>query len=294
MPSLQNISNSHRIPSSHVMNSYMSRSPTTETLRMTQHQQEYGNQHDLESPQHLHLPRPLVPAQPYSPRHPAAEEYDSTHSEQQPQQNYSTSAPVPSGMTLAAVAAAADSLYNQPSYAQDGHAEVSGSPVVVEPEHPSPGTKRLFIHPFPYGQVPPPPSTAPASTSDTSAQSASSSAGTFSTHNPPTPGSAPSSAPDFAAACKITLAATGAGAYSSYAPPPPTQERHHEDFGQPPQTAPLLYRSSSFEGAAIPPTPASAHTNLHYAQCRTSSALAAAAEHHSSYPGELCRLRESC
>lgn len=272
----------------------MSRSPVTETLRMTQHQQEYVNQHDLESPHHLHHPRPLASAQPYSPRV-SAEEYDSTCPEQQPQQNYSTSAPVPSGMTLAAVAAAADSLYNQPSYAQDGHAEASVSPVVAETEHPSPGTKRLFIHPFPHGQMPPPPSTAPASTSETSAQSASSSAGTFSTHNPPTPGSAPSSAPDFAAACKTTLAATGAGAYSCYAPPPPPpQERHHEDFGQPPQTAPLPYRSSSFEGAAIPPTPASAHTNLHYAQYQPSSALAAAAEHHSSYPGELCRLPRSC
>lgn len=266
----------------------MNRPREAQSLRMTQQQPEYVHANELESPQRLHHPTPIVPRQPYSPGF-TSQEPETTYTEQQDfqqqhQQHYSASIPGSSSMSLAAVTAAAEPGYTQSQYIQEGDAEVPRSPIPTEAEHPSPGTKRLFIHPYRNQQVVVP-------TSETSAPSASSTAGTFSTHDPPTPGPAPPTALDLASSDKTTAIPTAApSAYGSFIAPLAPQQHHNLEYPEPPQTAPLPFRKPNFEDTSVPPTPVSAHTNLHYSHFQPSAALIAAAQHHSSYPGEFLRV----
>jgi len=241
----------------------------------------------------LYHPQPISPAHRFDQVLPSEE--DEEYALEQEEQNYSASGSETSGMTVAAAAAEAGTIFNQ-TMPQEGAAnELISSPTLTEASHASPGTRRLFIHPYARGQVAAPPSTAPLSSCDMSAAPSatssisSSSSGTFSTHDPPTPGSAPPAILDFAAASKTTAGATGVGAYANYVPQPSLKRinipsTHQQQLYQNlPQTAPLPERSSSYDEA--PPPPPSAHTNLTYAHYQNSGLLAAATRHHSEYPG---------
>lgn len=252
----------------------------------------------VSSPQRLYHPTPISPAHRFEQILPSEENDEYTI--EQEEENYSTSGSELSGMTLAAVAAAAakaGTIFNQ-TMPQEGAAdEVMRAPTQTKTCHALPGKRRLFIHPYSHGQIPAPPSTAPLSSCDMSAAPSatssisSSSTGTFSTHDPPTPGFAPLAMLYFAAASKTTAGATGAGAYAhanyipQHAPKPINIPTPHQQqlYQNPPQTAPLPARNSIYEEA--PPPPPSAHTILHYAQYQTSELLSAAARHHSKYPG---------
>ena len=264
------------------------------------------------SPERLHHPTPISRPHRFKRVIPSEQEEDYA-TQQQEQMSSNSEAPV---MTLAAVAAAAtaDLVFNQ-TYStqqqahQDGLNDPISSPTMTEMSHHSPGTRRLFIHPVANSQVAAPLPTAPLSSSEMSAApsatSSVSSAGTLSTHNPPTPGSASPTKLDFAISSKLALSATGTSAtYEDYEPQPAplasqpmtfhrrNEENQHQQqmYQNPPQTAPLPDRSFSFEEGNHPS--ASAHTNLHYAQCQTSAILAAAAEHHAQYKGESLQLQE--
>lgn len=279
------------------------------------------------SPQRLHHPTPVSPPRRFGRVLPLNEEdQEGDFNTVALDHTFSTSisSPKASDMTLAAVAAAAtvanEAIYSQVHDTQQPVTQeverqggnVVGSPVRAEIAQTSPGPKRLFIHPYPRNHVMTAPlGSAPLSASEmsmatpaTSAISALSSAATFSTHDPPTPSTSASvMMMDFAAASKASANTTGAGASAGYvrrpadhSMPPPQAIRipprklqdGQQGYQNPPQTAPLPARSSSYDehNHPQPPTPASAYPNLHYAQFPISSALAAAAEHHSSYPGE--------
>lgn len=327
----------------HKMHSYIAHVPDQQAVGGMTHQQhhyplrqqyEQAYHEELsESPQRLHIPTPLITnhhiydqgrtfgsTTPHQEEHrdmPLEYQRDQQYSDQQ--QHYSASAAVPSGMTLAAVAAAVENLHNnQNQYAPDEQGESSGSLDEAHESLKSPPSKRLFIHPYSHSHVlPTAPPTAPACTSSeasasASAPSASSSTGTFSTHNPPTPGTAPPSKLDFVdiAASKSATGPADSEGYTSYTIPSQSHSQpqsrlysqsqthtqpmvSHSNYQNPPQTAPLPTRSAEFDDASIPPTPASAHPSLHYTQPHQphiSPALAAAAEHHAKYPGEYRRV----
>lgn len=279
------------------------------------------------SPQRLHQPTPVSSPHRFQQMLPPNEdEAEDKYGTGFQARNYSVSPPKASGMTLAAVAAAAaaasEATYSSAYQAQQSVFQESGQqgtgvtpPVSSEIPQSSSSPKRLFIHPYSRNQVlTAPPNSAPLSNpeltmapSATSSTSTSlSSAATFSTHDPPTPSTSASvTMMDFIGASKATAVASGAGAFTDYVPQattdqsmPPQQQplrifpRNEQasqvQYENPPQTAPLPARSSSFdeENYSHPPTPATAYPNLHYAQYPMSPALAAAAEHHSQYPGK--------